>query len=144
MQDLFGQDVEVFRGQPTERISFSEKEIDTITEDVIYSGMLIEQMASNLKKVRAIKGTTNLTAVRRAAWVDLMWCFDLWDTPSKLPFDTACDLVSADSEQIRSAISVQFADEIRMMVTMIVSTYPDEASRLQARLRPYLFVDQLH
>ena len=143
MQDLFGQEVEVFRGQPTETVSFSEQEIDTITEDVIYSGMLIEQMGSNLKKVRAIKDVATLNAVRRAAWIDLMWCFDLWDTPSKLPFDTACDLVQANAEEIRGAISSQFAGEIRMMTEMVITRFPEEQERFVRRLRPYLQISPL-
>lgn len=144
--DLFGHEVEVHRGCPLDPVRFSDEEAETIMEDVVYSGMLIEQMASNLKRLRGVKGTTTMNPSRRDAWTDLMWAFDLWMFPAGLPFDTACDLAGADAEEIRSAISKEFGDELRLLVDMIVSRYPDQRQRLQLRLRHYIVLngEQIH
>lgn len=136
--DLFGQEV----SGPLEQVRFSDDEAELILEDVVYSGMLIEQMGRNLKRLRGIEGKTTMDLARRDAWTDLMWAFDLWDHPAQLPFETVCDLVGADSETIRSAISTEFGNELRLLIGMIVARYPEEKERLHRTMKRYIVIGE--
>lgn len=140
MLDLFGHEVSVYRGQPTESVTFTDDEIDVIESDTLYSGLLIVQLSADLKKIARIgeKPSTIITKGRREAWSGLMWCFDLWTEPAKVPFDLACDLIGIDSEQIRCDISAKYGDEIRTMVKVLNSHFPEEGERFKQRLRRYV------
>lgn len=140
MLDLFGEEVTTYRGKPIERVTFTRQEADEIADEVLFGGLLIEQFAADLKKIKRLsaKGDTKINDARREAWAGLMWCFDLWEVPAHLPFDTACQLVGADSEVLRAAISVEFGDEIRAMVTAIKSRFPEEKARMDRLLGRYI------
>ncbi|WP_234265178.1 hypothetical protein [Hydrogenophaga sp. NFH-34] len=140
MEDLFGQQVAVFRGQPTERIVFTEEDEETVIEEVFYGGMLIEQFDSDLQKVRRLSssGSTVINQARRDAWSGLMWCYDLWEHPAAMTFDAACAFCGADSERIRNAVSIEFADEIRLMFSVVSARLPEQAQRIQSRLSHYV------
>lgn len=140
MVDLFGQEVAVFRGQPLEKPVFTEADEEAVIDDVIFEGLLIKQLASDLKKVQRmqVKGSTKLNSARRDAWSGLMWCFDLWEKPCELTFDAACALCGSDPENIRNNISVKFADEIRLMYSFIAGNLPEEAKRIRRHLSRYV------
>ena len=72
-------------------------------------------------------------AARREAWEDLMWVYDLYESPPYIPFDTACDVVGLDAEDIRSAISNEFGDELRRLSQTISEKDWREAMSLYDR-----------
>jgi hypothetical protein len=79
-----------------------------------------------------------MTTARRDAWDDLMWVYDLYETPAKLPFDTACDAVGLDAEELRGAISSEFGGEIRQLVETITARLPEARQHLNSRLHRYI------
>lgn len=140
MLDLFGNETTaVYRGQPIKDVSFSDEEAELFAEEVLFSGILIEQLAADLKKISRIgQDDSRMTHARREAWSGLIWAFDLWASPARITFDTACDLVGADSEVIRAAISVEFGAEIRLMCSTIAGRFPDEGKRVAKKLARYV------
>lgn len=139
MQDLFGQDIQVYRGNPLHNHAFSDEESDKIIDEVIFEGHLLKQMAEALTKLRRMKpGDVNIGIARREAWSELFWVYDLWHSPAMVPFDLACDISEADSELIRAAISHEFADEIRILFEAVVSKFPEERTHLIKKLSRYL------
>lgn len=138
MQDLFGQDLEIYRGQQVANVTFSTDESDKITDDLIFDGLLLKQMAESLKKLKSMKNKQGINVARREAWDELMWVFDLWHTPALVPFDLACGVVGAKSDLIRCAVSHEFADEIRLMFKTITAKMPDERQRLISKLHGFI------
>jgi len=120
MLDLFGQEVPP---KHTAKAVFSDVEIDGIFDNILNEGELLKDLAANLKKLRRLKDKAQITAARKTAWIDLVWVFGL-DEPSNVPFEVACCVCGANDENIRAAISREFANEIRMMHGVITARLP--------------------
>lgn len=140
MEDLFGMQVDVYRGHPINEVKFTEEEADTIVEELIYGGAVIELLGRDLAKLDNLhrNGDTSLNAIRREAWSGLMWMFDLWEMPTDAPFDAVCEAAGADAENIRNCISVKYADEIRLLFNVVTAKFPEERMRLHTRLSRYV------
>lgn len=142
MEDLFGEHVTTLNGKLIEQAQpFTNVEADQIVDEVIFEGELLRQLAESLMRLRRLLNSSKceqMTAARRDAWEDFMWVFDLYETPAKMPFDTACDAVGLDAEELKGAISNEFGNELRLMVTSVTSRLPDTAAHLQNRLRRYI------
>jgi hypothetical protein len=142
MQDLFGQDTTVYRGQPLITKAFTDEESERVLDDVVFEGMLLKQTAETLAKLKNLGESQAIGQVRRDAWEEFMWVFDLWATPAYVTFDTACSMVSADAEAIRGRISHTFAKEIRQMFDAVVAQHPEERGNLINRMRHYIDLTQ--
>lgn len=144
MEDLFGQQVAIYKGQPTDDYKFTEEDAEKITNEVIFEGLLLKQMAYNLERLKAIKTKTIIPLARQDGWKELIWAFDLWETPACVSFDLACDVMGVDSEEVRGHLSQVFGDEIRFMLETVQSRCPVEHSRLVKKLRPYVDMSGLY
>ena len=139
MEDLFGDHVAVYKGQPTDTYMFSDEDADKITDEVIFEGLLLKQMAYNLERLKkAGKLNNKLSVARQDGWEELIWAFDLWETPACVTFDVACDAVGADSEELRGHLSQQFGDELRYMLETISNRFPQENQRIRIKLKRYV------
>jgi hypothetical protein len=142
VENLFGEEVEVINGRLIGNSApFSAAETDQIVDEVIHGGELLAELAHNLKRLRkliASETTQSINKTRRDAWEDLLWVYDLYGCPTHVPFDLACDVVGVDPEQIRGAISGEFAGEIRLMAKVILERLPDKQEHVQRRLSPYV------
>lgn len=142
MEDLFGDNVSTVNGRLIElERPFSNEEVDQIVDEVVHGGELIRQLAESLTRLRKLLGSSKseqMTTARRDAWDDLMWVYDLYETPAKLPFDTACDAVGLDAEELRGAISNEFGGEIRQLVETITARLPEARQHLNSRLHRYI------
>jgi hypothetical protein len=142
MQDLFGQEMNVYRGQPMQTPAFTNDESERVLEDVVFDGMLLKQTAETLAKLKNLGESQAIGQVRREAWEEFMWIYDLWATPAYITFDTACAMVNADAEAIRGRISHTFAKEIRQMFEAVVAQHPEERANLILRMRHYIDLSQ--
>lgn len=142
MEDLFGENVSTLNGRLIEHAGpFSNEEVDQILEEAVHGGELIRQLAESLTRLRTLlrsPKSEQITAARRDAWEDLMWVYDLYETAANLPFDTACDAVGLDAEELRGAISNEFGGEIRQLVNCITARLPETRPHLQKRLHQYI------
>jgi len=145
VEDLFGNNVKTLEGRLIEPSQpFTEAEAEEIVNEVIHGGELLEQLAYNLMRLRRLLKTEDnflFGAARRDAWEDLMWVYDLYESPPYIPFDTACDVVGLDAEDIRSAISNEFGDELRRLSQTIRSRFPEKTAHLRQRLGKYIVLD---
>lgn len=142
MQDLFGQETTVYRGHPLSTEKFTDEESDQVLDDVVYEGMLLKQTADTLAKLKNLGDSSVIGQVRREAWEEFMWIYDLWHTPAYVPFDTACAIAGADAEKLRGSISHMFADEINLMFDTVVAKQPEERTHLISKLRHYIDLTQ--
>lgn len=131
MQDLFGMEIE------EERILLSENELDNLVDNIIFEGELIVQIGVNLQKLKNQKSTEKINPVRKVAWEDFLWVYDL-GLPATLPFDRACDASRADAENIRCMISKEFGDEIRTMYAVIINRLPECTEEISRKLGRYV------
>lgn len=131
MNDLFGVEIEDVRS------FFSEQEVDDFLDNVIFEGELIKQVGSNLQELKSQKTTDKFNPVRKVAWEDFLWIYDL-GMPATVSFDTACDATNSDAEHIRCMISREFADEIRTMYETIITRLPECSEEISRKLRRYV------
>lgn len=144
MEDLFGQQVVMVNGHPLEGAHpFTEDEAAAILDQVVHGGELLSQLTFNLKRLRkliASKKPFRVDGARRDAWEDLVWVYDLYESPSLVPFDVACDAVGLDAEVIRSGISSEFGDELRAMGTIIQARFPEHYETVKRKLGKYIVI----
>lgn len=142
MEDLFGEDISTVNGRLIELARpFSNEEVDQILDEAVHGGELIRQLAESLTRLRTLLRSSKreqITVARRDAWEDLMWVYDLYETAAQLPFDTACDAVGLDAEELRGAISSEFGGEIRQLVGCITASLPETRPHLEKRLHHYI------
>lgn len=134
MLDLFGHDTV---NKNTEKVLLSERELDFVCDAIFAEGELLKELGVNLEKLRSLKNTTHITPIRKEAWAEFAWVFDLGE-PAFVTFDTACDVCGADAENLRTAIGREFGDEILLMYESICARIPEKASRFTLRLRHYI------
>lgn len=136
MQDLFGQDVQVYRGQPVDS-SLTEEEADIILDEMLSQGLLFSQMNKTLSKIKKLP-PEKMTQARKDAWTDLIWTFDLWESPARISFEYACEAAGMKSEKIRCAISRKFGNELSLLYAAITAKHPDQRNRMIRNLGSYV------
>lgn len=138
MLDLLGMEIP----DPVMKVVFSEAEVDSLYVNIISEGELLNDLGANLEKLKDMKGDLRINTVRKNVWNDLIWVYEL-DEPSPVPFDLACEVCGADAEGIRSAISQEFGDEIRLMYKVICAQIPGSAEKFTMRLRRYARIEKI-
>lgn len=132
--DLFGTQRLAYRGQPTSiQKPFSEEEVETITDDVVFNGFLLQDLADVLNKAKG-----NPKGSRKELNEQLCWVFDLYASQPVVTFDLACELEGVDAEHLRNAISVLCGDALRDLYAAVKAMMPGEANRIKMRLKSYI------
>jgi len=132
--DLFGTPRLAYRGQPTSiQKPFTEEEVETITDDVVFNGFLLQDLADVLNKAKV-----NSKGSRKDLNEQLCWVFDLYASPPVVTFDVACDIEGVDAEHFRNAISVLCGDALRDLYGAVKAMMPSEVARVRKQLRGYV------
>lgn len=132
MNDLFGDAID-----DVEKARFSDNEVELFFDNVIFEGELIKELGCNLEKLRGLNGSDKFNAIRKVAWGDFAWVYNLGES-APLSFDLACDLCGADAENIRAAISREFGNELRIMYKTVSARIPEDATLIGRRLGWYV------
>lgn len=135
--DLFGLPREAYRGQPTDiQKPFSDDEVETILDDVVFEGFLLQDLADVLKNAK-----TNPKANAKDLNEQLCWVFDLYASPAMVAFDLACEIEGIDPEHMRGAISVEYGNALRNLYEAVKAIVPQEAPRIRKQLAGYIVLD---
>ena len=133
MLDLFEQEEQ----ESSTKVCFSERELDFVVDAIFCEGELLKELGISLQKLRDLKQSTQITPIRKQAWDEFVWVFDLGE-PALVTFDMACDVCGADAQGLRAAIGRAFRNEILLMYEFLCARLPDRASCLKRRLCEYV------
>lgn len=74
---------------------------------------------------------------------NLMWLFDLYDSPSAFSFDAVCVEAGEDAEMIRNVVARNMSIEIKNLVRFVSTLDQDYAERIAKKVEDYVSVREM-